>query len=189
MSQPAATSPVSPGLARSRGSTEVCTASQVRDSSHACPQYSCGFPHHARGANCLHRLEDPGVLRTPIPSVHAGSEDRPQSERAPGGIQAPCKSICFRGRRTHRSLHSVARIARFARYGDGQEARVVDLGLVEDARLDVRGNRDAALPTSSPRRWRSEMRRGASTVAAARGFERWAAVMIHCRSGVTASLS
>jgi ABC-type glutathione transport system ATPase component len=33
---------------------------------------------------------------------------------APGGLQAPCKSTCFRGRGTHRSLHCVARIARFA---------------------------------------------------------------------------
>jgi hypothetical protein len=41
----------------------------------------------------------------------------------------------------------VARIARFPRLRAGEEARVVDFGLVEKSvRVDVRGDREAALP-------------------------------------------
>jgi hypothetical protein len=55
------------------------------------------------------------TLLLPLLLVGARALALPQVGVAPGGSEAPCKATCFRGRGTHRSLHSVARIARLAR--------------------------------------------------------------------------
>ena len=61
-----------PNRRDSRGSTGVCTASHVRDCSHAGSRYSCGFPHLAGGANGLHRHADTGIFAGPIPACSCG---------------------------------------------------------------------------------------------------------------------
>jgi hypothetical protein len=81
-------------------------------------------------------------------------DDYAREEWPPGGIQAPCKSTRFGGRGKHRSLHRVARIARFAHTlvsgilaGAGLGTRLAFRGLVVAIGMEQRSH-PVATPAS-----------------------------------------